>query len=117
MKLERERVVAKANTYLSAQPITVTAQKAEHSAGSLHDFYLEGDCWWPDPNNPSGPYIRRDGETNPNNFLAHRKAMICLSEITASYVLTHEEQYANAAVTHFNAWFIDPVTKTNPSLA
>ena len=60
-------------------PLTVTGFVAERSAGGIHDFYSEGDYWWPDPENPDGPYIRRDGVSNPDNFAEHRKAMIDFS--------------------------------------
>src|SRR5690348_6673482 len=63
------------------QPVTVTAETSPRSAGGKNDFFSEGDYWWPDPNNPDGPYIQRDGMTNPDNFTAHRKAMIRFSKI------------------------------------
>jgi len=47
----------------------------------IHDFYFEGDYWWPDPENPHGPYIQHNGMSNPGNFTEHRKAMIRLSQI------------------------------------
>ena len=39
----------------------------------------EGDYWWPDPANADGPYIQRDGMTNPDNFVGHRRALMRLS--------------------------------------
>ena len=74
-RYDRERILKAANLYLLETPVTVTAQQCERSMGGLHDFYSEGDYWWPDPENPDGPYIRKDGQTNPDNFTAHRKAM------------------------------------------
>ncbi len=61
----------------------MTAAGSPRSAGGKHDFFSEGDYWWPDPKNPDGPYIQRDGMTNPDNFVEHRKAMIRLSLIGA----------------------------------
>lgn len=58
-KLERTRVTRTANEYLHEQPKIITSVGAKRSAGGLHDFYSEGDYWWPDPANPNGPYIRR----------------------------------------------------------
>ena len=58
---ERERVVSSARTYLAEEPITITASPSSRSAGGLHDFFSEGDYWWPDPQNPGGTYIQRDG--------------------------------------------------------
>ena len=61
------------------QPQTITAAPAAHSAGGLHDYYSEGDYWWPNPKDPNGPYIRRDGMSNPANFVAHHDLLIRLS--------------------------------------
>src|SRR6185437_12604520 len=74
--VDRKRVIADANRYLAAPPVTTTATRSDRSPGGRHDFFSEGDYWWPDPKNPGGPYIRRDGESNPQNFVAHREAMV-----------------------------------------
>ena len=117
---DRARILAAASKYLTMQPITVTATRCERSAGGLHDFYSEGDYWWPDPKDPTGPYIRRDGLTNPANFNAHREAMVRLSLIvpalTAAWELTGEKKYAVHAGKHLRAWFVDPATNMNPNL-
>ncbi len=119
-EIERPRILAKAKEYLQAEPRTVTADICERSAGGPHDFYSEGDYWWPNPDDPEGPYIRRDGESNPDNFIAHRQSMIRLSEImgtlTSAYLLTKDEEYAEAAVMHLNAWFVETETLMNPHL-
>jgi hypothetical protein len=118
--VDRERILKAANGFLSAQPVTVTASHSERSPGDKHDFYSEGDYWWPDPKNAGGPYIRRDGFSNPANFNDHREAMIRLSLIvpalTAAWILTHQKKYADHAERHLRAWFVDPVTKMNPNL-
>jgi hypothetical protein len=118
--IERRRVLVAADRYLHEEPVTITAFPAPRSAGGPHDFYSEGDYWWPDPANPGGPYIRRDGETNPDNFVAHRNAMRRLSLIVpalvAAYEITGDERYARHAVAHLRAWFIDPSTRMNPNL-
>lgn len=119
-EIERERILEKASAYLDEAPLTVTAQRAERSAGGLHDFYSEGDYWWPDPENPDGPYVRRDGISNPANFVAHRRAMVRLSEIvatlTSAWIITGEEAYASHANEHLLAWFVDPPTRMTPNL-
>ena len=119
-RLERPRVVAAAERYLREAPVTITAFPAPHSAGGPHDFYSEGDYWWPDPRSPDSPYVRRDGETNPANFVAHRDAMRRLSQVVpalvAAYEITHDERYARHAAAHLRAWFVDEATRMNPSL-
>ncbi len=115
-----KETLRQAKKALHAKPITVTSEIATRSAGGIHDFYSEGDYWWPDPENPDGSYIRRDGETNPENFTAHRLAMIRFSEIvgslTSAYLLTNNSKYAEQARKHLNAWFTNPETRMNPSL-
>lgn len=105
---------------LREEPVTITSFIAERSAGDAHDFYSEGDYWWPDPLNPDGAYIRRDGETNPDNFVAHRHAMIRFSSIvgnlTSAYLLTKDEIYAKAVVKHVRAWLMDEETRMRPDL-
>jgi Alginate lyase len=117
---DRKRILTAANKYLAEQPITVTASRSNRSKGGPHDYFSEGDYWWPDEKNPNGPYIRRDGFTNPANFDDHRKAMVRLSLIVpalaAAWELTGHKKYADHAARHLNAWFVDPATKMNANL-
>jgi hypothetical protein len=118
--IERPRVLKAADRYLSEKPVTVTAATSPRSAGGTHDFFSEGDYWWPDPKNPAGPYIQRDGMTNPDNFVEHRRAMIRLSLIVpalaAAYKLTRDRKYSTHAAAHLRAWFVDDATRMNPAL-
>ncbi|MBN8821964.1 MULTISPECIES: alginate lyase family protein [unclassified Spirosoma] len=113
-------VLAEARWAMQQQPITVTAQTSARSAGGKHDFFSEGDYWWPDTTNLQGPYIQRDGMTNPDNFVAHRQAMIRFSRIVgalaSAYVMTNDETYVRQAFRHLTAWFVDSATRMNPSL-
>lgn len=117
---EQHYIIDLAKSYTDSLPVTVTAATSERSAGGLNDFYSEGDYWWPDPENPDGPYIQRDGETNPDNFVAHRLAMIRFSMITgtltSAYLITGEDKYVDSIVDHLEAWFVNPETRMNPSL-
>ncbi len=118
--IERPRVMRNAAKYLNEDPITVTASSSPRSAGGKHDYFSEGDYWWPDPKDPGGPYIQRDGMSNPDNFNAHREALIRLSLIVpalaAAYKLTRDRKYADPAARHLRAWFIDQDTRMNPNL-
>ncbi|MFT5883622.1 MAG: hypothetical protein ACI9IP_000061 [Arcticibacterium sp.] len=112
--------ISRAKAFLLTEPITVTDSHSERSSGGIHDFYSEGDYWWPNPADLKGPYIQKDGQTNPNNFTAHRFAMIRLSQIvstlTSAYFITQEQVYADKALEHLNAWFIDEDRMMNPNM-
>ncbi len=114
------KIIQQADATLFEKPITVTAYSSERSKGGKHDFFSEGDYWWPDTLHPNGPYIQRDGLTNPQNFTAHRLAMIRFSKVvgslTSAYILTKNTKYSKAAMGHLKAWFIDTATLMNPSL-
>jgi hypothetical protein len=118
--LDRDRVLGQARRYLDEAPITITAASSPRSAGGLHDFFSEGDYWWPDPAHPDGPYIQRDGMTNPDNFVAHRQALIRLSlqvpALAAAWTLTRDARYADHVLRHLRAWFVDADTRMNPNL-
>ncbi|WP_345951703.1 alginate lyase family protein [Mucilaginibacter sp. PAMB04274] len=116
----RQSILDEAAWALTQQPVTVTAESSPRSAGGRHDFYSEGDYWWPNPENPTGPYIQKDGLTNPQNFVAHRLAMIRFSRIVgalaSAYQLTHDKKYAQHALLHLKAWFVNAQTLMNPNL-
>jgi hypothetical protein len=119
-RTDRRRILKAAKAYLS-QPIkTITAYPASNSPGGPHDFYSQADYFWPNPANPSGPYINRDGQSNPDNFNEHRKAMIALSiqmpALTAAWRLTKDPRYGRKASDHLRAWFITPETRMTPNL-
>jgi len=117
---ERPHVLAMAKRYLHERPITITDSSNPRSAGGKHDYFSEADYWWPDQKYPNGPYIQRDGMSNPENFTGHRHALIRLGRqvpaLTAAWILTRDRSYSEAAVQHLRAWFLNPATLMNPNL-
>jgi hypothetical protein len=117
---DRGRILTAANRYVAQPPSTITAFPTKRSAGGLHDFYSQADYFWPNPNDPNGPYVNRDGQSNPDNFDNHRKVMVALSiqmpALTAAWVLTGSSHFAERACDHLRAWFVTPATRMNPNL-
>jgi hypothetical protein len=117
---DRERILEAGKKYLSRAPLTITAFPTKRSAGGLHDFYSQADYYWPNPKDPAGPYINRDGQSNPENFNDHRKVMVALSvempALTAAWLLTGDSRYGKLACDHLRAWFVTPETRMNPNL-
>jgi hypothetical protein len=119
-KTDRKRILHAAARYIDLPPQTITSFPAKRSPGNAHDYYSQADYWWPNPADPNGPYIDRDGQSNPGNFSDHRKAMIALSihmpALSAAWLLTRDRRFGQHAVDHLRAWFITPATKMNPNL-
>ena len=99
----------------------ITDCSCPRSAGTIHDFYSEGDYWWPNPKTENGlPFIRRDGESNPGNFTSHRLILRSMrnqvSALASAFCLSGEECYAARAVQILKEFFIDSETRMNPNL-
>jgi hypothetical protein len=118
---DRERILRLADQALGMAPVAVTQFRARLSEGGPHDFYSNGDYWWPDPNTPDGlPYVQRDGQSNPENFSAHRMALRdmrdAVAALAAAYTLDRQDKYAQKAVTLLKVFFLNEETRMNPSL-
>ncbi|MGQ2936444.1 MAG: alginate lyase family protein [Sphingopyxis sp.] len=118
--IERRRLLPQAAALLGTGPRTIAAIAAPRSPAGPHDYYSEGDYWWPDPANLGGAYVRRDGRSNPDKFDGHRDALIAFGRtvpaLAALWDLTREPRFASAAMRHLTAWFVDPKTRMNPNL-
>ena len=119
--IDRERILRAAHAALTLAPITITEFRARLSQGGPKDFYSNGDYWWPDPARPDGlPYIQRDGESNPDNFIEHRRCVTQLRDavaaLGAAYRITGEDCYAAKAAELLRVFFLNARTRMNPHL-
>ena len=101
-------------------PWSVTAERPQGVAVDIHEFYSQAPYFWPQDGDPAAPYVRREGQINPNRFSANRNALINMSDAvfslgTAAYLLD-EPRYAQRAVRDINTWFLNPKTRMLPNL-
>ena len=91
-------------------------------SGNKHDYMSQAPYFWPDPKKPDGlPYIRRDGERNPeiNKITDHRSIddlENAVESLALAYYFKGDERYATKAVLLLRAFFLDPATLMNPNL-
>jgi len=114
---------AEADRTLSEGPWSVVQKSGIASGSDPHDYRSLGPYWWPDPARPDGlPWIRRDGERNPQagadgydraRFGRLRDAVDTLG---LAYFLTGHEPYAAHSARLLRTWFLDPATRMNPHL-
>lgn len=103
-------------------PVSVMEKKGLPPSGDKHDYMSLAPYWWPDPSKPDGlPYIRKDGQTNPEvKDYPDKENMPKLCEyvymLGLAYYFSEENQYAEHAAKLLKVWFLDPETKMNPNL-
>lgn len=119
--IDRARILKAAEAALKQEPVSITKFTAKLSEGGPHDFYSNGDYWWPDPTKTNGlPYIQRDGQSNPGNFTQHRQMVkelhLSVAALGAAYKITVDDRYLTKAVELLKVFFLDPETRMNPNL-
>ncbi len=107
---------------LDLRPLSVMDKEVTPPSGDKHDYMSQAPYFWPDPSKPDGkPYIRKDGERNPeiSKISDHEnifKVANAVSTLGLAYYLTGREEYATKAAVLVRVWFLDSGTKMNPHL-
>lgn len=116
-----KKLVEEADKLLAATPRSVLEKTITPASGDKHDYFSMGPYWWPDPAKPDGlPYIRRDGEVNPearrnSDVGAFAQTCAAIEVLGTAFYVTGDARYAEKAATLARVWFLDPATRMNPN--
>jgi hypothetical protein len=114
-------LIVRADAALKHKPGSVMDKTTVPLSDDRHDYLSVAPYWWPDPANPSGPYVRRDGEINPKRDTKSydRTALGRMSAdaetLAMAYFYSDDARYAKKAGEVIRAWFLDPATAMNPN--
>jgi len=118
-----DNLLAKADNLLKVDGFSVTKKTGIPPSKSKHDYMSIGPYWWPNPNTPDGlPYIRKDGEINPetrNNFtdFVEKKNFIsAIRTLKIAFYYSDDVKYAHKNLVFINTWFLNENTKMNPNI-
>lgn len=116
------QVAEAAKELLAMEPLRVTAKKQVPPSGDKRDYMSLSPYWWADPSKADGlPYIRHDGERNPEVYdYPERENGDKLGEaartLSVLYYVTGEERYAEKCAELLRVWFLDPEQGMNPNM-
>lgn len=122
VKPKLARIERDAQKALTAGPFSVVTKDVTPPSGDKHDYMSQAPYFWPNPGSANGlPYIRRDGERNPeiekiNNHRVLDQMTAAVETLALAYHLTAKEEYASKAAGLLHAFFLDPATRMNPNL-
>ena len=118
----RSSLMRSAEEAMTLGPFSVMQKSRVPPSGDRHDFFSLAPYWWPDPAKPKGlPYVRRDGEVNPESKLdvddePFGRMHTSVATLVQAYRATGEERFAARAALLLRVWFLDPATRMNPNL-
>ena len=113
----KKNIIKKADEYLTQKAVSVT-DREKSFAPDKHHYESISIYRWPNPENPNGPWIRKDGIVNPesNNYdrVLIGKMKSRVEYLSIAYYLTLDAKYYDAATEQIRVWFINKDTYMYP---
>lgn len=117
-----KQLTKQADKWVNKKYGSVMDKKFVPPCGNMHEYMSRARYYWPDPTKPDGlPYIKKDGEKNPDNDLISDDKNFddlidAVHDLSWTYYFTDEEQYAKKATELIRFWFLDTATRMIPNL-
>lgn len=117
------KLIENADELLNVDGFSVVNKLGVPSSGSKHDYISIGPYYWPNPKTANGlPYIRKDGEVNPEtrdnytDIVELSNFISAIKTLSKAYYYSDNKKYANKSLELITTWFLNEETKMNPNL-
>ena len=113
-----EGIVEKASDILKQPVVSVTDKDSGTVLERTHDYVSLAKYWWPDAQQENNlPYVRRDGEVNPECYSERfdNERLVFMAEslqvLSLAAYLTGDAIWTERAIDQLQVWFINPATR------
>jgi hypothetical protein len=115
------RLVNEAERALTHEPCSVVDDPLTAPSGNRRDYTSLATYWWPNPDTNDGlPYVRHDGDRNPEtlagDFVALKQTCDDVVTLILAAYFSGEPRYAKHAAELLRVFFLDDTTGMNPHL-
>lgn len=117
-----KRLLKEADKGLKYGPVSVMEKNMIPPSGDKHDYMSLAPYFWPDPSKQDGlPYLRKDGQTNPEVKEYKDKEYLpklcdVVYQLSLAWYFSGNPAYAEHASKLLRVWFLEEATRMNPNL-